>query len=645
MPSITMDINPNSALHRKLLKAIKDRHNLSKRRLLRRHNHWRKAEDRVLAYMPERTPDAVRRNAREAGRPEYTTLTLPYTYAMLMTAHTYWTSVFLGRSPVFQYTARHGEPQMQVQAVEAMIDYQLQVGEMLMPLYIWLLDVAKYGLGVIHVYWDEQDSIVTEIKEIEEKIAGVISTGRMKKKKVIRRVPGYHGNKLYNIRPFDIFPDPRVPLNRFQDGEYFGVYAELGWNEIFRRGERGYYMNLDRLRKSARGPGEDHDQGTEQLEIPRIDDHLETSEQDAKTGQPGEANFFGLYDWFIELIPSEWGLGKSSYPEIWQFTVDKDFMTIIGARPQGAIHSKFPYQILEYETEGYALQSRGMPEVLDPIQRTIDWLLNSHFYNVRKALNHQTVVDPSRVVMKDLLTPMPGNVIRLKPAAYGTDPRLAVHQLNFQDVTQNHLRDIQIMHDFGQRTVGVNDQLMGVQTGSGRRSATEARQSAGFGINRQKTHTEVFSAQGFAPLSQMLLQNSQQYYDGEMKLQMVGDLIVEAGQQFIDVNPEVIGGFYNFVPVDGTMPIDRFAQANLWRDIMAGLRQIPEVGQRYDIARIFAWVAKLGGLKNIEQFKIQIQPDAVVQQQAQAGNLVPLPPADSERQSLPRQTAGAGPVG
>jgi hypothetical protein len=337
-------------------------------------------------------------------------------------------------------------------------------------------------------------------------------------------------------------------------------------------------------------------------------------------------------------VPSEWGLGDTSFPEKWVFTTDASFTTLIGAAPLGAIHNKFPFQTIEYEPEGYAFSNRSMMEVLDPIQRTMDWLVNSHFYNVRKALNHQVVVDPSRVVMKDLLDPLPGNVIRAKPSAYGSNMKDAVFQLAFQDVTRSHLGDLQAMNEFGQKIVGINDQLMGALSQGGRRTATEVRTSSTFGINRLKTSSEYYSATGWAPLSQMMVQNSQQYYDAERKFRIVGDLVLEAGENFVDVTPDMIQGFYDFVPVDGTLPVDRFAQANMWQQMLQQLPKIPQVAQQYDIGRIFAWVAQLAGLKNINQFGAQ----------AQQGNVIGIPgrePRDPTVVPEPGQVPNVGTTG
>ncbi len=647
MPGVTLDIKPDSKLHRRIITGVRDRVKFSKREFQPRHDKWRKAEEKTLAYLPERDVDATRRAAREGGQPQYTTLQVPYTYAIQMASHTYWTTVFMSRTPVLQFTGRHGESMQQTQAIEALMDYQVQVGEFLVPLYIWLADVGKYGIGVIGTYWEKEFNNISVIEEQEELFLGMVPTGKMKKRKFTQRVPGYEGNKVYNVRPYDFLPDPRVTFANFQKGEFCGVYNELGWNTILRRKEAGLYINIDRLRgRGSFGTGERED-GSGQLDLPATDDVAGFDTEDRKAG-----DVVKFYEFYIDLIPSAWGLGKSDMPEKWVFTVTADFEIVMGAQPLGALHNKFPFNCLELEPEGYSIFGRGIPDIAEPIQNTMDWLLNAHFYNVRKVMNDQFIVDPSRVVMKDVQDPLPGGIIRLKPSAYGTDPAQAIKQLQVTDVTQNHMRDMQFMLQIGERALGVNDQIMGVLQQSGRKTATEIRTSSSFGINRLKTTAEYFGAMGWAPWSQMLVQNSQQFFDSERKFKLVGDLALEAGQQFIDVDPSSISGFFDLVPVDGTLPVDRFAQANLWREMLGQLRNFPQIMQTYDMGRIFAWIAQLAGLKNINQFKIEVLPDAQLQQQAQEGNVVPLGGAAPPRAGVkdvanPQlgQVSGVGPTG
>lgn len=608
-----LELKYNSQLHRVLLRAIKDRYQMSYDEMSKYHSRWTENEERFIAYRKESEGDARRRQSRSDGSPQFTTLEVPYSYAMLMTAQTYWTTVFLGRNPIFQYTGRHGEAEQSIMGLESLIDYQVTVGEMLVPLYIWSLDMGKYGLGIIYDYWDENEVVVSQIEERPVTYLGVPVPGKKPERvRTVKRIKGYAGNKLINIRPYDFFPDPRVPVKDFQKGEFCSHETEVGWNEILKGAASGKYQNIDVLKKLIRARNQrEAEQGTSQKQYPGTDRNPDQFD-------PG---FVTVLVMTIELVPKEWGLGSGSYPEKWVFTM-ADGEVLIEARPFGAYHGKFPYQVQQYEQDGYELIPRGMPEITEPLNNTLSWLINSHFHNVRKVLNDQLVYDPSRIVGKDLANPTSGRLIRLKPSAYGTDPRLAVHQLQTVDVTQNHLKDAQIITDMLQRATGVTDNIMGLVNQGGRKTATEVRTSSSFGTNRLKMHCEYASAMAWAPLSQMLVQNTQQYYDAEKQFRIVGDMMTS--EKFIRVDPESIQGFYDYVPVDGTLPIDRYAMANLWRELMAQMANIPQLAMEYNIGSIFSYVAKLAGAKNIDQFKVNVVPDSFAEQQAQAGNLVPV---------------------
>lgn len=587
----TLDISPESKQHKIILDQLTPRIKMSDRKNTDQHEKWRKAEERIIAYVPQNALDSKRSTRRDNGKPQYTTLQLPYTYALVMSAHTYLTSVFFARAPVHQFAGRHGEAEQQIQAVEALIDYQVGVGGALGPYYIWLYDGLKYGLGVTGEYWCKEEIQLSSITVDPQSGKKVLTT---------RRGIGFEGNKIYNVSPFDFLPDPRVPVGKFQSGEYCGARRRISWNDIIRRKAQGYYTNVEKLRTQV---------GTSD---PQQDSYSALNRPDSSPSGYGNIGkhpaIVEVYEVYIELIPSEWSLGESNFPEKWVFTITKDFSLVIGAEPYGHMHNKFPFNVLETEIEAYGLFNRGVPEIIEPLQDTMDWLVNSHFYNVRAVLNNLFIADPTKVVMKDLENGEPGGIIRLKPEAYGSDLRTFFQQIPMQDITQSHINDVGLIQAFGERALGVNDQIMGALAGGGRKTATEVRTSTGFGVNRLKTITEYISATSFSEHAQKLIANSQQFYTGEKKFRIVGSLGIEAGSKFVNVTPEDIMGQYDMVPVDGVLPVDRMAQANLWKEILLNVGRVPQIMMQYDIGRIFAWMASIAGLKNINQFKVQVLP-------------------------------------
>jgi len=621
MPTLSFPVD--SPLHARLKRKLSSRIQLARKGHQKRYEEWRQAEDRCLAFVHESERDAARRTARDFGDPRYTTIMIPYTYAMLMSAHTYWTSVFFARNPVHQYSGRHGEGEMQVQAMEALIGYQVEVGGAMGPYYVWLYDIGKYGCGILGHYWCQEKLQYGQLVEMQNP-----ETGRVELFQATQEVEGYRGNRCFNVSPWDFMHDPRVALKNFQQGEFCCRRVRLGWNEILRRRAQGYYNeNVDRLRTvTDKGRGDSSDN----LERPEFDQILLDGDNQSPTSHPSGVTGWEVY---VELVPGEWGLQGTEWPQKWCFTISEDETIVFGAMPLGLAHCQFPFDVGECEVEGYGTYTRGFPKIMEGIQNTVDWLINTHFFNVRQALNNQFLVDPSKIVIRDIQNTGPGFIWRLRPEAYGTDLKTMFMQVPVNDVTRAHIADFQTMLGIGERTLGVNDQIMGsLNTGSARKTATEVRTTTGFGVNRQKTIVEYISATGFAPHSQKLVQSSQQFYDARQKLRRVGSFAQDAGMQFLQVTPDDIVGFFDLVPVDGTLPIDRMAQANLWKEIMAGVRMMPpQIAMGYDWGRIFAWAAQLGGLRNINQFRVQVMPDQMLAGQAGRGNVVPM-----QRPGLPR---------
>src|SRR5215469_1025985 len=65
--------------------------------------------------------------------------------------------------------------------------------------------------------------------------------------------------------------------------------------------------------------------------------------------------------------------------------------------------------------------------------------------------------------------------------------------------------------------------------------------------------------------------------------------------------------------------------ANLWQQILGQARQIPPLMQQLDFWKLFAYIGNLCGIRNFNQFKVQVmQPGANPNLQGN-GNVIPLP--------------------
>lgn len=559
-----------------------------------RADFWRRAEDLFQAYIPETDLDAIKRSVREnEGIPQYTTVTIPYAYATLMTMHTYFASVFLSRSPVLQVQGRHAESVEGEQGVETILDYQLNVGPNMFPLYIWLLDAGKYGEGWVGHYWDTDVNLIPEVVEEPVTFAGYQIFGMTKKVTNMKQVVNYQGNVLFNLRPQDVYFDPTVTAANVQKGSYVGWQRLVSRNSIDKRAAAGYYFNTDKITPYQSG----------RLNANRTEGALTKTPMSNYTLQLLSRERFPavlLDETVIELVPREWGLAPRDNLEKWVFSWANESV-LIGCQPLGMYHNKYPIDLLEYEIEGYNISKRGMLEIVKPLNDTLDWLLNTHFYNVRKALNNEWIYDPSVLMQRDVERPGPGKLVRVRPDHYGADITKSFYQVQVMDVTQNHIRDSQLIIDMMQRLTGVNDSVMGV-LGNTRRTATEVRTSSSFAVNRLKTLCEYISATGFSPLTQKMIANTQQLLDGDQEYRIRG----ADGRKSIKIDAASIAGAYDYVPVDGTLPIDRMAQAGMFGQLMQNMAQVPPVAQQMDFMSMFAFMAKnYLNIKNFDSFRLQ----------------------------------------
>ena len=612
--------------HTKIEEALRNRKRMWHNATSNRRRKWARDLENYQSFIHESQDDKDRKNKASAtGKQEYTQIEIPYSYGLIMAFHTYLSSVFLARIPVLQFQERHGEGETSVQAIEALMEYQTTVGKHLVPYYIWLMDATKHGVGVTGIFWENEvvrvSQIVTETPSFGPFPIPGAATRKVKK---TLEIPGYKGNRLYNIRPQDFIFDTRVSLADFQKGEFSGRLLDMSWLDITDGETRGMYMNIEALKKKVggfRGDSDEHrDRDESVIDLPdrAQSDH---AGPDTTTFDIPQTGRLEGYEMVVRLVPKNWGLGNSGSTEKWVFTVISN--VIIRAQPLGELHDRFPFNVLETEIDGYALFKRSMMEIAEPLNEVLSWLVNTHFFGVRAALNNMFIADPSRVRIKDFRDPDHGLLIRMRPEAYGQPIGNFVKQFQVVDVTQSHMGDMDKVARLMQQTLGINEQLMGMLQEGGRRTATEVRGGVGFSMNRLKTQAEYMSALGFAPQAQMMVQSTQQHLDIERFYKLTGDLMPGMNPQVM-VNPENIVGFFDYIPVDGTMPVDKLALANLWKELMAGVAASPELMAKYDIGKIFAYTAQLSGAKNIGRFNINVQSDEQIQKERQAGNLVPV---------------------
>lgn len=616
-------LKPESEEHRKVIDYLCQRLEYSERKMSQFYARWAVSEKKLQAYVTlEDWEETLKVMNNDKGKPpKAISVIVPFSFATIQTIVTFLLHAFAGRRPIFPVSTYKGETADTARIMETVLQYNADHTRFIKELHTFLQDGQVYGVGIFRTAWEE--TFRQRTRRTPE--------GAFREESLI-----YQGNMVRSQDPYMFFPDPRVPMAEVnRRGEFVFWRTFEGRHAIKHLEADGIYKWVDA--GGSKLPVNKHwtyDHSSRSL---RADgDSQPGMELDSTDGQKLSA-YIQVDQGTCEIIPAELGLGEGTRPEKWLFTI-LNKKQIVQAEPYSHDHSMHPVCVTEPYTMGYGFGHIGMADMIGPIQDLISWMLNARIDNVRRTLNDMFIVDPNLVELADIKNPGPGKLIRLKRPAIGQDVRTAISQLPIQDVTANHVSNINDIIRFGQMMSSVQDNVMGIQDSGGRKTATEVRTAMEAGASRLSAQARIISAQAMVDLTEQMAVNIQQFQTEEFMLNVVGE---EGINNPILISPEMLVGDFHYPVHDGTIPIDKVALLDVWKEIFAVTAQDPDLTGRYDRSKIFEFMAELGGAKNIEAMKLM--PDEQLQQQVAQGNLVPLPGGQGSPGPSPLVQALGGP--
>lgn len=617
MKSPSETLVPNSPEHAKLLKFLNDRLQMSERKMGDFYPRWRVNERKVQAYVDLPDYEKIYQQANDKSKPpKVVSLQVPYSFAVIQTVVTYLLHTFCGRQPIFQVGAYDGEKAVNARNLEIMMQFNADYTKLILQLYEMLFSAQVYQFGAVRVGWatETQQRMVKKQTPQFNFFGMNIGTSQIEEK-VNTLV--YSGNEVQHIDPFLFFPDPNVPMtrvNREGDFVFWRVFKSRTW--LQERAAAGQFKYIEHI--SGPMPGNERT-GTSDRTVRSLGDGL-AGDDSSRSGEASTIQMAQVDEGTVKLVPREFGLGDSNVPEKWLVTwVNKK--VIVRAEPLEANHNLHPVAVIEPNAIGAQFGSIAMADIVGPVQDHISWLINSHMQNVRGVINNRLVVNPHYVVMDDLKKDPTSDedgaaLIRLRQSAFGVKPDQAIYQLNVQDVTSGHIKNVELMIRIGHMFAGVNENLMGLQDSKGRKTATEVRTSGEAGASRLAAAARVASAQGICDIPLMMGMNLQQRIDPAFYAKVLGQKKAMEGM--------LIDGDFYYPINDGTLPLDRAALLSVWQQILMGVAGDPELRRSYSLPELFRFVADLGGARNIDQFKVKVVPDAQIEQNMANGSVAPL---------------------
>jgi hypothetical protein len=658
---------PKGPIHRKMLARLVSRRQMAERFMGERYPQWREVDTYLRGFVNP---------AQLAKRGDGTTITgslenpweqpvvIPVSASLLDVRRMQEYSLLTRRD--IEFDGNGPEDIRPAKLMSAVASYSLQ--QMNWRRVCWSIckDIERYGTAIIYDVWEEEHGWTYGPPPLEQMLTMAQATGNPKAVALVMML----GQQLpdlaepqkewglkkewvnwSNIDPYFYWPDPRVPIWDVQNGEFVGHRSHRShmWLEERRVERGGPFINVTEAKKRGSRTQESRESGGN-IRPDRVqsDAFMGGSRADEKDSPSHTLDHFQ-----VKLIPKEWGLPGGNDPEIWWFTLLGDRL-IVRAHPSAYDHGEFTYAVGQADHDPHTLWVPGNAELLLPSQRLINWLANSHYENVRKALNNQLIYDDMMIEEGDLLNPGPMWHVRLtkegrQAIANGAKIGDFVMQLPIVDITKGHLDSIRFTLEMLQRQFAANDPAQGVPT-QDERTLGEVQAIMASSNQRIAMATQIIDAMMIQPAAMRMAQDLQQFMSQERYYQVTGDLAREGE---MDPTGSPLGrimatraqlmGQYDYSPVTAMTPDDPTNSMQFWQNVMGmmlqyGLPQVPRADGRVpDLWKIFEIMLQTGGVKNVNDLfspappqmmmggpPVQVQSDESVRQQVDAGNLVPI---------------------
>ena len=617
-----LDLKPGSEFHNALRNKIWQRANESNHEMKKRFSSWNEIDRVLTTYIPTSEKERLLKK-KDSRKP--ISIVFPYSYSMLEALLTYMTMAFV-QDPMFQYEGVEDNDTVGSMLLEMVVRNHCIKTKVALSLHTILRDSFAYGIGIGLPGWRKMFGRVPV--RSGQSTTSPLGTMQDQSVQFIESMI-FEGNDLANIDPYMYLPDPSVSSDRVQEGEF------VGWVD------RTNYMNL--LSEEANDP--EHIFNVKYLRDKQDKKSTLSKDQsqrmmkyggstDMARGMTMSTNPVDIIKLYVNLIPKEWKLGDSEYPEKWFFALAADDV-IVSCHRADHNHGLYPIAVASPEYDGYSITPMSRMEILYGLQGTLDFLFNSHIANVRKSINDMLVVDPYLVNIKDLEDPEPGKLIRLRRPAWGHGVDKVVQQLVVQDITRANISDSAYITQWMDRISGADQSMQGAirQGGPERLTKGEFQGTRGSAISRLQRIAMIVGSQFMQDIGTMFAVHTQQYMTQETYVKAVGSkkeqlTALFGGKPSMAVSPYDLAINYDVIVRDGSIPGSNFSEA--WLQMFGIIAQTPELYQQFDVFRIFSYIAQQLGAKNIDDFKRnvqqvqpQVQGDQQVLDQVQAGNLVP----------------------
>lgn len=641
-----LDLSPGSELHNRLVNEIRVRSQYAYGRGNEARDRAKSIDSVLYNFVTTKEHEDILSAKKSGNIPAPLKIIVPVSKAVLDTWTTYMANAFLS-NPYGLYMLRgRGSKQSAVKAVlqEILLNMQaIWFGHDSKLITFWK-DCYAYGLGAIMPVWSKHRYKMPMLAEVTEELFELLPEGIRSNIRVgdvikyISEVILHEGNEIVNVDFYSVFYDPSVSINDSDKMEYVGFFENANILNYLRKEDdpEEYLFNCKYARDRIQGGGFEIQFGNERRGSFNVGG-------DVVSGS--KRNNCVVTHFFWKLIPSEWGLGDSEYPEWYYFRVVNNDVLITCLNIE-YLTGSLPIIFGAPNTDGYDIYPVSHIATTFGIQKYVDWKLRSQVANQSKAVNDMLIIDPYAFNMDDILNPEPGKIIRLNRSLYGTG-RIDdfIKQLSIQDVTTNNLGDVLGIINLMYQILGTTDIMMGDLSRLPERPTAQgimlARNSA---LSRLQKDAQILVSQMWYKLVFQMACNNVLFMSEPVMLSIAGTkyqrILEDLGMGLMDdisISPMDLTMDFDVVPVNKFQQETNIQAMGI---LLERALQFPEVIgsilRSYNIPAIFRAYMRKIGFDNIDDYSVNIPTemevvdDEQVRREVEKGNFVPIKPEERQ---------------
>ncbi len=636
-----LDLSPDSELHKKLIFEIKRRAEESYSKGSSSRNRAREIDKVLYSFVTEKDEENILEIVHNNRPAAPIKIIIPVSKAVLDTWVTYMASAFLS-NPYGIYTLRgRGNKESALKALmqEILLNYQaIWFGHDVKYITFWK-DCYAYGLGTLMPFWDKHTYKVPAMEIVTEELKAMLGNSVSAQVgdiiRYMKEVTIHEGNNLMNIDFYSVFIDPNTPINDADKFEYAGFFERVNILDYLKKESDPEYKLFNCKYAKDRIQS-----------VPNSNISYGRERDYSKKTTIEQQYFCDVTHFFWKLIPSDWGLSNSEYPEVYYFRIVNNDV-IVSCVNLEYLTGSIPLMFGAPNTDGYDTYPISTIATTFGIQKYVDWKLRSQVANQSKALNDMIIVDPFVFEMEDILNPQPGKIIRTKRSMYGT-PGIDnyIKQLAVADVTHNNLNDVNNIITLMYQILGTTDIIMGDLSRMPERPTAQglmiARNSA---LSRLQKDAQMLVSQMWYKLTFAMACNNILFMDEGVQLNIAGTKFQqilrsdfgfeESNTEHITITPEDLSMDFDVIPLNKfQQETNMQAMAMFLERIIQNPQVLMSIMAEYNIPAIFRQYMRKIGFDNIDDYVVnrptqipvqpEIVPDEVARNEMEKGNIIPV---------------------